>query len=134
MKSILVVAAVIYQNEKVLIVRRGPKQSGAGSWEFPGGKVEHNETETQALGREILEELNVHIHVGKKIGDHVQQYSSKVIHLHVYWAKIISGTIVLKEHDDQCWVDPSHIDIEKLSDADQPFVEKIKNWKGVRGE
>lgn len=132
MNSITVVAAVIYRDKHILIARRGPSQSGAGFWEFPGGKVESGEVFEQALGREILEELSVQIEVGEKIGEFKQQYPTKLIHLHVYWAKIVAGEISLSEHDQLEWIEPCKIDKQKMSAADQPFVEKIIKWDKKR--
>lgn len=58
-----VVAAVIEEDGRILACRRAPHKSGAGLWEFPGGKVEPGETPEDALVREIAEELGVEIHV-----------------------------------------------------------------------
>ena len=54
--NIDVVAAVIKKNNLILIANRSFKPSSNGIWEFPGGKVEENETFTSALKREIKEE------------------------------------------------------------------------------
>lgn len=121
-----VVAAVIQQISQtsgcVLIVRRGPGQSGAGAWEFPGGKVEIGELPEQALIREIKEELGIDIHVNAQIGERDFAYPAKTIRLRVYWATPLSENLTLTEHDAFQWIRPEHIDIESLSEADRPFV------------
>lgn len=127
---VLVVAAVLLapltEGRKILIVRRGPGQSGAGFWEFPGGKVEPGESPEQALIREIDEELNLHIRVKDLLGEEVFDYPSKSIRLRVYKSEILSGALKLIEHDSYKWVLPEDIQVEELSAADRPFVEKLK--------
>lgn len=126
---VLVVAAVIRRNQdpekRVLLVRRGPGQSGAGHWEFPGGKVELGEPPAQALEREIDEELGIKISVGNLIGEQDFPYPSKTIRLRVYWATTQADTVELREHDAMKWLLPSEIDMAELSAADRPFVSLI---------
>lgn len=125
----LVVAAVIKHSlgddTKVLIVRRGSGQTGAGFWEFPGGKVEPGESPEQALIREIQEELGLTIRVGDLVGELDFAYPSKNIRLRVYWAEKQQGELFLVEHDDFKWCDPQEIPVGDLSEADRPFVAKI---------
>lgn len=122
----LVVAAVIQRSfdpeKRVLIVRRGPQQSGAGHWEFPGGKVEAGESPQQALIREINEELALSIRVGNLIGEQDFAYPHKKIRLRGYWAEVDTDLLQLVEHDAHRWCLIEEIDIELLSAADRPFV------------
>ena len=125
---VLVVAAVIHlahAPQKILIVRRGSGQSGAGFWEFPGGKVELGESPEQALHREIEEELGIQIQVKNLIGEEVHHYPTKSIRLRIYRAEALQEKLVLTEHDDFKWCLPSEIQLEELSAADRPFVSKI---------
>jgi len=64
-----VVAGIIYKEDKILIAQRNLKKAQGGLWEFPGGKVENNETHEQALKREIKEEFNADIQVDKYVGE-----------------------------------------------------------------
>ncbi|WP_413568083.1 (deoxy)nucleoside triphosphate pyrophosphohydrolase [Bdellovibrio sp. HCB117] len=126
---VLVVAAVIRRfadaEKRILIVRRGPEQSGAGFWEFPGGKVELGESPEQALQREIDEELGISIRVGEFIGEADFSYPTKLIRLRLYWAETLQSDLVLTEHDAFKWCLPHEIKVDELSEADRPFVEKI---------
>jgi len=65
MNRIRVAAGVITDNDKVLITRRALKENFAGGWEFPGGKIELNETPEDCLIRELKEELNIDISIDK---------------------------------------------------------------------
>ncbi|WII71585.1 (deoxy)nucleoside triphosphate pyrophosphohydrolase [Bdellovibrio sp. 22V] len=132
-EPVLVVAAVIRRyadpEKKILVVRRGPEQSGAGFWEFPGGKVERGESPEQALIREIDEELSLSIRVGDLLGEQDFAYPTKLIRLRVYWAETDQGDIVLTEHDAFKWCKSEDIVVDELSAADRPFVQMIQGSK-----
>jgi 8-oxo-dGTP diphosphatase len=94
-----VVAAVIYDGPRVLLTRRGPGRPHAGLWEFPGGKVEPGETHQQALIREIMEELSLHIQVGELLA----VARDERISLYAYRAEVLSGVPQLRDHDVMEW-------------------------------
>lgn len=122
-----VVAAILYESGEVLIFRRGPDQSGAGFWEFPGGKVEPGESPEQALKREIFEEIGIHIQIEEKVGETIHQYPARKIRLEFYWVKIPDQVFKLTDHDDYQSVKPVDLDVQILSEADRPIVEVLKN-------
>ena len=102
--SIDVVAAVIMKNDLFLIANRSFEDNSEGIWEFPGGKVEENETFNSALMREIKEELSLNIKVGNKIATIDLNKTDKNIHVHHYYAIILSGQISLNVHSEFKWV------------------------------
>ncbi|MFT4147768.1 MAG: (deoxy)nucleoside triphosphate pyrophosphohydrolase [Micrococcaceae bacterium] len=124
MKTIKVVAAVIHQNGKVLATQRGYGDF-VGGWEFPGGKIEQNEKPTEALTREIKEELNVDLKVGKHIITVNYDYPKFHLEMACYLCTL-EGEIKLLEHQDSKWVDKATIDNLEWLPADLPVVEKIK--------
>jgi 8-oxo-dGTP diphosphatase len=73
-------------------------------WEFPGGKVESNETFKEALSREILEELNVNIEIHNKVAEEKYQDSEINIILHYFMCSLLNEDIVLSEHEAIEWV------------------------------
>ena len=83
-ERIVVVAAVIEQDGRFLVARRLAGTHLAGYWEFPGGKVHEGETESEALRREILEELNAGIGDTRKIFQTAHAYPDRVVELHFY--------------------------------------------------
>ena len=103
-KIIEVVGAAIIKEDKVLVMQRSNQMTLPGMWEFPGGKVEANETEQEALIREIKEELNVTIKILDYINEASYDYEFGTVQLKVYTAEIISGQITLEEHSDGKWV------------------------------
>ncbi|MFZ3229130.1 MAG: (deoxy)nucleoside triphosphate pyrophosphohydrolase [Pseudobdellovibrio sp.] len=113
---------------RFLIARRGPGQIGSGHWEFPGGKVEKNEDQKSALGREILEELNFKLDLGKLIfvSDHYYQYPGRLIHLFL-WRLAVEQTpdFTLTDHDQIAWSLPEEMSQYPLSPADIYFIDKL---------
>ena len=113
-----VVAAVIKKNNKYLIVQRNRKKHMGLKWEFPGGKVEGNETFEEALPREIKEELNITIHVHDKIAEEKYKDEKIDIVLHYYLCSIDSGTIKLSEHEDLVWVEKKNFNKYNFAEGD----------------
>ena len=104
MKPVDVVAAIIKSEDYYLLAKRNKDKYMGLKWEFPGGKVEQNETFKEALSREILEELNVNIEIHKKVAEERYQDEEINITLHYYMCSIIDNDIVLSEHEAIEWV------------------------------
>ena len=104
MKPIDVVAAIIKSEDYYLLAKRNKDKYMGLKWEFPGGKVEQNETFKEALSREILEELNVNIQIHKKVSEERYQDEEINITLHYYMCSLIDNDIVLSEHEAIEWV------------------------------
>jgi mutator protein MutT len=81
---LVVVAAVIEDNGRFLVTRRQPGVHLAGMWEFPGGKIDPDETRTAALQREIREELDCDVDVGELVFDITHAYPEKTVTLYFY--------------------------------------------------
>jgi mutator protein MutT len=116
-----VAAAVIGRNDSVLVARRGKGQHLEHKWEFPGGKIEENESPEECLHRELREELNVIVEVGDYIGESVFSYSDKRIRLLAYHVKLLSGDISLTVHDRIDWVKIQDLPTVDLAEADIPI-------------
>lgn len=125
MKSIKVTAGVLIENGKVLITRRAPKEHFAGGWEFPGGKIEPNETPEACLARELKEELNIGVSVDKFCTEVTQDYGNMNIHLLAYYCTIIDGKIQISVHDLYRWVAINDLLKYELLPADVPIAKKI---------
>ena len=108
MKHVEVVCALIQNDEgKIFCCQRGPGRALEGKWEFPGGKIEPNETQEQAIVREIKEELKSKIEVIKYIGvfnyDYTELEKPFSITMYAYLCKLISGNLELTEHISSKW-------------------------------
>ena len=126
MKTIKVVAAVIKDGDKIFATQRGYGDL-KGGWEFPGGKIEGGETPQAALKREIMEELDTEIEVGELIDTIEYDYPEFHLSMGCYWCSVVSGELVLKEHEDARWLGKDELmDVEWLP-ADVGLICKIKN-------
>ncbi len=121
-----VVALALYSpaQEQFLIFRRNQNQSGAGKWEFPGGKVEANESFVEALIREIKEELDLDLDENQivYIGENKHDYGFKKIHILLYQYNLDQPVFKLADHDQSAWIDQTNYKKFDISDADQPFL------------
>ena len=129
MKSVEVVVGVIKYGSKILCVRRGYSDLPYISfkWEFPGGKIEPNESPSDALMREIREELCLKIVVGKKIMTIHHKYPDYLIMMHAFFCFSETSLITIIEHTDYEWCIPSGLDKFDWLEADLPLIEKISN-------
>lgn len=123
---IQVVCAIIIYNNKILITQRSETMKLPLKWEFPGGKVEKEESEKQALTREIKEELNIETLPQKRISSHIHDYGSFKINLIAYLCEYVSGEIKLLEHKNYKYVNLDELKNYDLAEADLPIIEKLK--------
>lgn len=98
LKQIAVAVAIIQNgNGKILITQRSLNTTHPGMWEFPGGKIENQETPLQALCRESLEEVGIEIIEAQKIATISHNYPDKSVILHVYIVKNYQGIASCRE-------------------------------------
>ena len=127
MKHIEVVCAIII-NEKneIFCCQRGPGRALANKWEFPGGKVEENETREETIVREIKEELNSLIepieYVGVSNHEYIDLEKTFSITMHAYKCKLISGNLELSEHIDSKWASIEEMKLMDFAAADIPLI------------
>lgn len=124
-KTISVVAAVIRDGERVFATQRGYGEFKDG-WEFPGGKIEPGETPEEALVREIREELDTEIAVGKLIARIEYDYPTFHLSMDCFWCEILSGDPVLKEAEDAKWLTKETLDSVDWLPADIALIERIR--------
>lgn len=124
-KIVEVVAAVIRDQDKIFATQRGYGEFKDG-WEFPGGKIESGETPQQALIREIQEELDTEIEVGKSIDIVEYDYPTFHLKMHCFWARIKKGDLILKEHEASKWLTKETIHSVEWLPADLGLIDKIE--------
>lgn len=124
-KYIKVVGAVIIKDGKILCAQRNENTSLPLMWEFPGGKIEENESPENALKRELMEEMQCDISVGDKIVTTVHEYDFATIELTTFYAEMLNDQIVLEEHADMKWLSPNELGTIEWAPADVEAVEKI---------
>lgn len=125
MKTIEVVAAIMKQEDKIFAVQRGYGEF-KGFWEFPGGKMEAGETPQKALVREILEELDTKIEIKELIETVEYDYPQFHLMMHCFLCRVISGDLVLKEHEAARWLTKDTLSSVEWLPADILLMERLK--------
>ena len=85
---VTVVAAIIEDADRFLVTQRQPGVHLAEMWEFPGGKIDADETHEAALRRELLEELGVETDVGERVYRTEHEYPDRTIELYFYRCRL----------------------------------------------
>lgn len=123
MIEIDVVAAIIKKEGHILLAQRPPSGDQPGLWEFAGGKVEAGESQTQALIRELHEELGIDARPARYIASHSREVSGRLIHLHAWEVVAFSGEPVAHCHSALVWCTPAGAREYPLAPADIPLLD-----------
>jgi len=128
MKKIRVVAAVILNNGEFLCVRRGENKLEylSHKYEFPGGKIEEDEAEQEALEREIKEELLMEIQIKEKLMTVNHRYPDFDLEMHTYLCSSKDRQLTLTEHTSFHWSSKERLEDFDWAEADIPIVQKLK--------
>lgn len=128
-----VVAGLLVHEDKILVAQRKAGDSNGSFWEFPGGKVEPEESLDQALKREIFEELGMSIQVLKKIDAREMKTPRGVlICLHLLVASAHSQDFALHEHEQARWVQVSELNEIAFLPGNREFFPAILQWWSQR--
>jgi mutator protein MutT len=122
---ITVAAAIIRQGEHILLTRRQPDAHLPNLWEFPGGKVEPGESLSEALRRELLEELGVRAEIRDEYYATIHHYPTKSVDLHFFNCVIIDGEPRAIEVAEFRWVKPEELSSYEFPKADLELVERL---------
>lgn len=125
MKTIKVVAAIIKSENKIFATQRGYGEL-KGGWEFPGGKIEEGESPQEALKREIMEELETEIKVGDLLYTIEYDYPTFHLSMDCFWAEMVSGNFVLKEHEAAKWLAKDELDSVGWLPADVEIIDILR--------
>lgn len=132
--TLRVVAAVFQAGSQVLACKRKPEKAAGGKWEFPGGKVEANESAEEALRRELIEELDVHI---KTVGDLIWRETTTTTNPSVDLACYRVETDIFPssstDHDELRWCLVEELSQLDFADADKPAVRELERIETVSG-
>lgn len=129
MKTVKVVATVIcdsMNNKKRIFATARGYGEFKGQWEFPGGKIEEDETPQQALIREINEELEATIVVGDLIDTIEYDYPSFHLSMECFWCEVVEGELKLLEAEASKWLTKDTLYSVRWLPADITLIEKIK--------
>ena len=126
MKTIEVVAAIIIRDGKVFATQRGYGH-WKDWWEFPGGKVEDGESHQEALVREIREELDTEIEVGRLLETIEWDYPDFHLTMHCFLCSMKSESMHLNEHEAAAWLSSDTVHSVRWLPADEGLIPKIKD-------
>jgi 8-oxo-dGTP diphosphatase len=120
-----VTCAIVLRYDKILATQRSEKMKLPLKWEFPGGKLEPQESEIDCIKREIKEELNIEISILRKLSESIHDYGDVKIKLIPFLAKYNSGNILLTEHKDYKWMEKQDLLTLDWAEADLPIVREF---------
>mgnify|MGYP001036696426 CR=1 FL=1 len=124
----VVVAIIVNQEGKTLIAKRKQGKIMGGCWEFPGGKSEPGESLEFSVMRELKEEMDIDVSVGKKIAEIDYTYKWGKVHLIAFQTDIVRGEIKLLDHDEIAWVSMDEMSEYGMTPADEPLIDQINEW------
>jgi 8-oxo-dGTP diphosphatase len=120
------VAVIIDDRKRVLITRRPLHASHGGMWEFPGGKLNEDETPLEALKREVLEEVNLDVLNSDFLGEITHTYPHCSVALLVYCVRVFQGIAIAREMQmDLRWVEFERLQDFEFPEANQQIIEMV---------
>jgi 8-oxo-dGTP diphosphatase len=125
MDTVRVVCGIISKENKILLCRRKAEKSLGGYWEFPGEKVEPDESEGDALMRELKEELAIQVEIDNHFKTIIHQNEQIKIELIAYTCKFIQADFILNDHDAVEWVTKAELLKADLAPADIPVAKGL---------
>ncbi len=122
---IVVLAAVVEEDGAFLLTRRLEGTHLAGTWEFPGGKCEPDETHAACLRRELMEELGVDADVGDEIFTITHAYPERTVELH-FRQCTLKGAPVPQIGQQMRWVRREDLGALEFPEADRDLIEMLR--------
>ena len=120
-----VASGVIVKNNKILIGLRAEGDSGAGMWEFPGGKIELNESSESAIKRELREELDIEATVNQKIMKYSHRFKNTIYEISFFEINKFTGSVKKNVHDDLQWVELASLKKYQFISGDLLLIDRI---------
>lgn len=122
-----VTCAIIIHENKILVAQRNASSEHPLKWEFPGGKLNPDETVEECIIREIREELEIEIEIRESMISVKHDYGFKQIKLIPFICIVETGEINLNEHYDFKWVTFSNLEAIDFAEADRKLIQQYKN-------
>lgn len=119
------VGVVINAEGKILVAKRLPHQHQGECWEFPGGKIEANESVSEALKRELHEEVGLDVHHSIPWLEIEHDYVDKAVCLKVHKVLTFSGVAIGKEGQEICWIGLNELAALSWPKANEEIVKAL---------
>ena len=120
-----VVAGIIINQNKILIGKRKDKDIGGGKWEFPGGKIKIGETNSEALERELYEELGISAKIGKELMNYEHMFKTTIYNISFMEIIDYDGEIRNNAHSEIKWVKFSNLLEYDFISGDDRFIQSF---------
>jgi len=120
-----VVAGIIINQNKILIGKRKDKDIGGGKWEFPGGKIEVGETNSEALERELYEELGISVKIGKELMNYEHVFKTTIYNITFMEIIDYEGEICNNAHSEIKWVKFLNLPEYDFISGDDRFIQSL---------
>ena len=124
-----VTCAIVIDGFKVLVTQRSETMKLPLKWEFPGGKINPDETSEMCINRELMEELNIKVEILGKLPDSQFEYPTFTINLLPFVVRIKDGELTLREHKAFRWLEPEELKLLDWAPADIPVLERFLKTK-----
>lgn len=125
MTSIVVLAAVVERDGAFLLTRRLEGTHLAGTWEFPGGKCEPDESHEACLRRELMEELGVDAEIGEEIFTITHTYPERIVELH-FRTCTLNAAPAPQIGQQMQWARREDLDALEFPEADRELIELLR--------
>ena len=123
------VAGIIINQNKILIGKRKDEDIGGGKWEFPGGKIEIGETNSEALERELYEELGISVKIGKELMNYEHMFKTTIYNISFMEIIDYDGEIRNNAHSEIKWVKFSNLLEYDFISGDDRFIQSFLKSK-----
>jgi len=120
-----VAVGVIYRDKQVFLTKRAIDAHQGGKWEFPGGKVEHGETVSQALARELKEEVNIEVLSCQPLTAITHDYGDKQVCLEVFIVDNFLLEPKALEGQEEAWHKVKQLDVLDFPEANKEIVSLV---------
>ena len=120
-----VVAGIVINQNKILIGKRKDEDIGGGKWEFPGGKIEIGETNSEALERELYEELGISVKIGKELMNYEHMFKTTIYNISFMEIIDYEGEICNNAHSEIKWVKFSNLPEYDFISGDDRFIQSL---------
>ena len=122
-----VASGIVIKDNKILIGLRSKKDQGGGLWEFPGGKIELEESDINAVIRELKEELGIDVSVEQKVMQYIHKYKNTLYDISFFEINSFKGEVKMNVHDEIKWVDLSTLKNYVFISGDLLFIDKLSD-------
>ena len=133
MVAIAVVAGLIYEGKRLLVCQRKAGGPFGLKWEFPGGKVEAGEKLSEALSRELREELGIEVESAREVFHYTHRYGTPPVEIQLTFFRVerYRGAVANRVFNQIRWAESDELATLDFLDGDRPLIDRLLNGEQV---